>query len=42
MVVPGVTVTMLLYMHIRRLAPFIMAQWPMDIVVALMSVGLLG
>jgi hypothetical protein len=42
MVVPGVTVTMLLYMRIRRLAPFMVAQWPMDIVVAIMSVDLLG
>ncbi len=41
MVVPGVIVTMLIYLRTRRLAPFIVAQWPMDIVVALMSTGVL-
>lgn len=42
MVVPGVTLTMLLYLRTRRLAPFIVAQWFMDIVVAVMSTGILG
>jgi hypothetical protein len=39
MIVPGVTATMLIYLRTRRLAPFIVAQWPMDIVVAVMSTG---
>jgi len=37
MVVPGIAVTMLIYLRIRRLAPMIIAQWPMDILVALMT-----
>lgn len=37
MVVPAVACTMLIYLRTRRLAPFIVAQWPMDIVVAFMS-----
>lgn len=41
MVVPGVACTMLIYLRLRRLAPMIVAQWPADIVVALMSTGLL-
>jgi hypothetical protein len=39
MIVPGVICTMLIYLRTRRLAPFIVAQWPMDIVVAVMSTG---
>jgi len=42
MVVPGVICTMLIYRRIGRLAPMIVAQWPADILVALMSTGLLG
>ena len=39
MIVPGVIGTMLIYLRTRRLAPFIVAQWPMDIIVAVMSTG---
>jgi hypothetical protein len=37
MVVPGVIATMLLYLRMRRLAPFIVAQWPADLLVAWMT-----
>ncbi len=37
MVVPGLIVTMLIYLRTRRLAPMIIAQWPMDILVAFMT-----
>lgn len=37
MVVPGLTVMMLVYLRTRRLAPVIVAQWPMDIMVAWMT-----
>jgi len=34
---PGVLVAMLLYLRTRRLAPLIIAHWPMDIVAAIMT-----
>ena len=37
MVAPGILVTMLIYLRMRRLTPMIVAQWPMDILVALMT-----
>jgi hypothetical protein len=37
MVVPGLIVTMPIYLRTRRLAPMIIAQWPMDILVAFMT-----
>ncbi len=37
MVVPGIIVYMLVYLRTRRLAPLIVSQWPMDIVVAVMT-----
>ncbi|MGA2569038.1 MAG: CPBP family glutamic-type intramembrane protease [Terracidiphilus sp.] len=37
MVVPGLVVTMLIYLRTRRLVPMIIAQWPMDILVAFMT-----
>ncbi len=37
MVVPGLIAMMLIYLRTRRLAPLIIAQWPMDILVAFMS-----
>jgi hypothetical protein len=36
-VLPGLIVTMLIYLRVRRLAPMIIAQWPMDILVAFMT-----
>ena len=37
MVIPGLVVMMLVYLHVRRLAPMIIAQWPMDVLVAVMT-----
>lgn len=37
MVVPGLAAMMLVYLRTRRLAPLIIAQWPMDILVAIMT-----
>ena len=34
---PGVVVMMLFYLRTRRLAPFIVAHWPMDIAAAVMT-----
>ncbi len=34
---PGVLALMLLYLRTRRLAPLIVAQWPMDILAAIMT-----
>jgi hypothetical protein len=42
MVAPGVVVTMLVYLRIRRLAPLIAAHWPMDILVAWMTTHPVG
>jgi len=37
MVVPGLLAMMLVYLRARRLAPVIIAQWPMDILVSFMA-----
>jgi hypothetical protein len=37
---PGVMVMMLVYMRTRRLAPLVIAHWPMDIIASLMASGL--
>jgi hypothetical protein len=37
MVAPGILVTMFIYLRLRRLTPMIVAQWPMDILVAFMT-----
>ena len=37
MVVPGLLAMMLIYLRTRRLAPLIIAQWPMDILVSFMA-----
>jgi len=37
MVVPGLLAMMLIYLRTRRLAPLIVAQWPMDILVSFMA-----
>ena len=37
MVVPGLLAMMLIYLRTRRLAPLIIAQWPMDIMVSFMA-----
>lgn len=42
MVVPGVVVMMLVYLRMRRLAPLIVAHWPMDILVAWMTTQPMG
>lgn len=34
---PGVMVIMLIYLRVCRLAPFIIAHWPMDLMVAIMT-----
>jgi membrane protease YdiL (CAAX protease family) len=34
---PGVLVMMLVYLRTRRLAPLIIAHWPMDIVASIMT-----
>ena len=39
MVAPGIVAFMLIYLRIRRIAPLILAQWPMDILVAVMTVS---
>lgn len=39
MVAPGILAFMLVYLRIRRMFPVILAQWPMDILVAVMTVN---
>lgn len=39
MVIPGLIAAMLIYLRTRRLVPMIVAQWPMDIFVAVLTAG---